>query len=564
MLAELRIKNLALIDELNLTFSKGLTVLSGETGAGKTIVIEALNLLLGGRGDSSRVRSGSSEASVQGLFILPPKLIDALEEFTNSRDELLLSRKLTAEGKSRCHINGELATVSQLAEVGALLVDIHGQHEHQSLFKVPLHLEYLDHFAGPTVLAKRADFEALLKRRQELVRQAAALAEAEKHKDERRDLLTYQINEIEAAAVQIGEDVRAEAELERVRRHERLTAAVSTAYTKLAADEVGGLDQVQLADKELTLVADFDPVLTEVHEQLTSVSAQLEDIIGALRRYQEDSYYDAKRLDWLEERVHLLRNLKSKYGGSLEAVRDYRRQAKEELDRLIDGRAQRDRIEDDIKGLTADLQKLGQELSGRRRQAAVAFEKNVRCQLRELAMTQAKFAVIFESRPEEPDQWRPSGFDNLEFFISPNKGEKMMPLAKIASGGEISRVMLALKTVLAKVDGAPLMVFDEIDAGIGGKTAVQVGVKLASLAAEDQIICVTHLPQIAVYADYQFNVSKIEKDGRTVTIVKSLSREERISEITRMSGAEGASPSALKHIRELMKAAEEKKAGVVV
>lgn len=556
MISELQIRNLALIEGLNLSFGKGLTVLSGETGAGKTVIIEALNLLLGARSDSSRVRAGCAEASVQGLFILTPELTKELIEITNGEDELLLSRKVTAEGKSRCYINGALTTVSQLTELGSRLVDIHGQHEHQSLFRIPLHLEFLDQFAGAEILAQQARFADLLDQRKKLARRSLELSLAENQINERRELLRYQIEEIDACQPQTDEDVHAETELERLRQHERLAGALTAALEKLADDDVGGLDLIQLADRQLETIAGLDPALASMREEVVAISAQLEEVVLSLKRYREANLFDAERFNWLEERVHQLRSLKKKYGGSLEAVFEYRKRAEEELQGFENAETEQITIDRALIELTFQLTEAGRRLRDGRRKAGDDLEKEVRQNLGELGMPEAKFAAVFNPEKADPESWRPTGFDEIEFFISPNKGEKLMPLAKIASGGEISRVMLALKTVLAEIDGIPLMVFDEIDSGIGGKTASQVGIKLATLARDHQIICVTHLPQIAVYADFQFHVAKTEKDGRTVTTVKALDKDERIAEITRMSGADDQSEIAARHVRELMKAAE--------
>ncbi len=564
MLEELQIRNLALIEELSISFESGLTILSGETGAGKSIIIEALNLILGERADFGRIRSGCREAVVQGLFSLPAELVAGVESAAG-QNELLLTRKLNANGKSRSYINGSLTTLAHMAELGSKLIDFHGQHEHQSLLRTSVQREYLDFYGGDEVLLKRDKFAALMAERKSLLAKSDQLANEEKNMLERRDLLEYQIKEIDEGRLETGEDSELEAELKRLRHHERIAVALSAAEAKLSADEIGANDLLQLALKDLSGVVDLDSALKEIHTGLSGLVARLEEEIRDLSRYQEESYFDGDRLNWLEERVYLLNELKRKYGGTLDEVLRFREESDRELKESENKGREIASIESQIRVIEAELVELGKRLSDCRRQVASGLETMVRRQLGELAMEGARFNVVFTDTGGEPPIRRTDGLDVWEFFISTNVGEPPLPLAKIASGGEISRIMLALKTVLTKVDKIPVLIFDEIDTGIGGKTAKYVGIKMASLAKEHQVICVTHLPQIAAYADTHIYVKKINKNDRLIITAEKLSDSERVGEIGRMIGTEVDSRIAEEYTKEFIDAARRFKAdGVIV
>jgi len=563
MLEELQIRNLALIEELNISFEPGLTVLSGETGAGKSIIIEALNLILGERADFSRLRSGCDEALVQGLFTLPRELIAEFEPGWPS--ELLLTRKLSANGKSRSYINGSLTTLARMAELGSKLVDFHGQHEHQSLLSQRVQREYLDIYGGDEVLTKREKFVERMAERKSLLAELDKLKSEDKDKSERRDLLGYQIKEIDESGLTAGQDVEMEAELKRLRHYERIAQALNGAEEKLGADETGAYDLLQLAAKDLAGVCELDSALDEIYKGLSGLISQLEEVERDLSRYRGSSYFDKDRLNWLEERVYLANELKRKYGPTLEDVLRYRDRCHRELKRWEDRGRELAETEGRVRDIETDLAELGKELSVCRRRAGAELEAKVLGQLDELAMEGAKFKVIFTDAPAEPRGWYNDGLESWEFFISTNAGEEPLPLAKIASGGEISRIMLALKTVLAKVDKVPILIFDEIDTGIGGQTANFVGTKIFSLARAHQVICVTHLPQIAAYADSHIFVEKLKKGGRIITTAKKLSESERVSEISRMLGSGLDSLVAVEHTKEFIKAARRFKAeGVIV
>lgn len=561
MLEELQVENLALIERLDIAFKPGLTVLTGETGAGKTVIIDALNLALGERAESGKVRLGSEAALVKALFYEKP--IAGASGVADSGDELLLERKISADGRSRSNVNGALVTLGQLAERGTNLVDIHGQHEHQSLFRVSSHLELLDSYARGKVLSEKERFTLLMAEKKALENELSNLKASDSEKEARKELLLDSINEIDVLRINIEEDEAAETDLNKLRNFEKITRAVFSAQELISADETGGFDLVQRSLKDLAPVLKLDQGLTEIIDQLSGAAAQLEDAKNGFRRFLDDNRFDPDRLNWLEERVFDLSALKRKYGGTIKSVIEYRSAIAGELAELEKAGSQADLLEERIASLTRELTRSGSELSNSRKKAAVDFEREVLNCLRELGMSGADFKVVFQSLREEPLKWRKDGFDQAEFFVTTNKGEKLSPLIKVASGGEISRVMLALKTTLSDVDQIDTLVFDEIDSGIGGKTATFVGKKLSALAQAHQVICITHLPQIAVFADNHFYVSKIEKDGRTVTIVKDLTSEERVAEISRMSGVETHSDVSISHVKELLKAAEREKAASV-
>ncbi|HAW60486.1 MAG TPA: DNA repair protein RecN [Actinobacteria bacterium] len=576
MLRELHINNFALIDESYLEFGEGLTVLTGETGAGKTVIIEAMNLLIGERADTTLIRTGSAQAHVEGLFSLEPSFVtpkfDWEESFSDARGEFVISRIISNEGKSKCYIGGRLVALSSLQSLGNNLVDLHGQHEHQSLLKPTLHLDCLDMYGGEELLKLRGEFAGGYRKLSDLREELERLRLNEAERLKRIDLLRFQIDEIERANLQRGEEESLSRERAILRNAERLYSASHRAYQAISGDETpqGALDCVRQAVQEMKTVAGIDESLDEICRTLESLSYEMEDCARSLNAYQEGVDFRPGRLDEIESRLALVDLLKKKYGKSIEEIVEYKDKAEVELDELAGSGNRAQALEGEVAELGKELGLLARKISDARKRTALRFEKEVQLQLQELNMTRAKFKVAIEQEshpdglPVGEKRLRASrqGVDRVEFLISPNPGEPLKPLVKIASGGEISRIMLALKIILAGIDNIPILIFDEIDVGIGGKTASAIGQKLALLARNHQVICVTHLPQIASFADRHFYVYKKEVDGRTSIRVEPLDSEGRTNELARMLSGMAVSEVSRKHAKEMIKSAEKVKAAV--
>ncbi len=535
MLEELHVQDLALVEDVWLEFGDGLTVLTGETGAGKTVLVEALKLLLGDRGDSTLVRTGAAEAVVEGRV-----RVDGVEH--------VVRRRIAADGRSRCTIDGEMATVGALGSLLEGLVDLHGQHEHQALLSPANHAGYLDRFIGNDALAA-------LDRYREAFHAAAAAAGRVNHleqalsdRDRRAEYLRFQIADIDAVGPHLGEDAAIEAILPRLRHGERLTSAASGAWAVLRDDD-GASDRLGQAHAALATAHGLDPALDAIGEELASTLAAIEDAGYRLRSYAESIAHDPRALDEAEMRLATLDALKRKYGLSLEAVLDAREAAELELDALDAGEAGLAAAREVLGVATATRDAAAAALWAVREDASPRFVAALGEAARDLALTNARFEVSMIELPGEA--WSAEGPARVEFLFSVSAGDTPRPLAKVASGGEISRVMLALKGVLGHADRTPVLVFDEVDAGIGGTTALAVAARLASLAERHQVLVVTHLAQVAARASRHVVVEKVDLGGRAVTQAREVSEDSRVAEIARMlSGS--MSGASVKHARELL------------
>jgi len=535
VLLELHVRDLALVEDVWLEFGEGLTVLTGETGAGKTVLVGALQLLLGDRADTSLIRSGADEALVEGRF-----LIDG--------DERLVRRRITTEGRSRCTIDGEMATVGALGALLDGVVDLHGQHEHQALLSSARHAGYLDRFIGPEALSALDSYRVALNEvrvaRAALEKLEAALTD----RDTRMEYLRFQVSDIDSVAPRPGEDAEIEALLPRMRHGEKLTSAAATAWMSLR-DEGGAADAMAEASAALSHAADLDPVLDELASELAGLVAMLEDIGNRLRVYSESIEHDPEELDAAESRLAGLATLKRKYGATLDAVIDVRTRAEVELSMLAEGEAGLESAREVAAAAERALESTAGQLTSIRATAAPAFTARLADAAKDLALPKACFEVGAKNLPRE--SWGPDGPQRIEFLLTTGSGETPRPLAKIASGGEISRVMLALKDVLGQADHTPVLVFDEVDAGIGGGTAIAVARRLASLADTHQVLIVTHLAQVAAFAHQHVVVEKAESNGRSVTRARLVLSEERVGEIARMLSGD-VTQTGLDHARELL------------
>jgi DNA repair protein RecN (Recombination protein N) len=561
MLVELRIRNFAIIEGAALYFGPGFNVLSGETGAGKTIIMTALGLLLGGRASPDMIRAGQSEAVVEGLFELEGEapLPDGIQQLAeSSQRELLIRRTLAAEGgRSRAFVNGEMATVQTLARIGQSLVQVYGQHEHQTLLRSEGHLQLLDQHAALDAMLEQ--YGAAYRATVEARTRAAELRERERTRAEQLELARFRIAELEGAGLTPGEDEQLAAERTVLANAARLAAAATDAEQTLSGESAAALDAVARAEARVSEAAVIDPKLKDALELISSARLGLEDAAHTLRDYAARIEADPARLEEIETRMAELTRLKRKYGGTLQSVFETLERSRAEISELEQVSDSRAAAEAEVRDALDNLARMGAELSARRQSAAAELKRQMEIELKSLGMRapvfEARFAPLEKSESAfERNRMTlgPSGADAIEFMLSPNLGQPPMALARIASGGELSRVMLALKRLEAQRRGVATMIFDEVDAGVGGAVAQVVGRKLKELARFHQVLCVTHLPQVAAFADTHFMVEKEERRGATRSRVSALVQTERIEEIARMLGGVEITDKFRRAARELI------------
>jgi DNA repair protein RecN (Recombination protein N) len=573
MLTELHIQNFAIIDKLDLRFDSGLIILTGETGAGKSIILDAVVMLIGGKADSTFVRTDADTAFVEAVFHLTDGFAEreAVHDILN-REELMddpnyvtLMREVRKEGRSVARINGRTVNVGLLKELGALLIDIHGQAEHLSLLDPRAHLGLLDRFAevGQPLSDYRQTYHTLLNLRRELT----DLRKAQSDSDRRIEMLTYQAEEIESARLKAGEDEELRKERDRLANAESLAQNAQEALAVLdegSPETPAATDLIGQAAQALGALAKIDAAQSELANQADLLLDTISDVVHTLRDYLEEIEFNPKRLDQVEERLDLIHSLVRKYGGSIPAVIAYGADARKQLE-TITGAAERiNELEMQEAKLLEKLAKQGGALSAKRKSAGLEMGKGIEAELDDLKMASARFGVDFQTKPDPNGIPRAdgsriafdqNGFDRVEFLIAPNPGEGLKPLAKIASGGETSRLMLGLKNVLARADEVPSLIFDEIDQGIGGRVGMVVGQKLWNLSRSHQVFCVTHLPQLAVFGDQHYQVQKLVKEGRTLTRVEKLDGEQRLLELSQMLGEVGE--GTLRSAHDLLQSARQ-------
>jgi DNA repair protein RecN (Recombination protein N) len=551
MLRELQITNLAIIDKLHVEFNGGLNILTGETGAGKSIIIDAVNLILGGRASAELIRSGAEEASVEAIFDLSgaAALCSQLSDHGIECDgELLLRRVISRGGKNRVFIGGSLATTSLLSDLSRGLINICGQHDSQSLLKADQHLRLLDGFSG--ALELRHAFAACFDEYQQAKSELEALEQGEREAARRIDLLSFQSQEIAEARLYAGEEEELSEERTRLAHSEKLLLSSQQAFDALYGGDAALLGRLRRVISGVAEAGSIDHALSPVLDALENAYAQLEDASLTLRDYAAGVEAEPGRLEQLEDRLDLINRLKRKYGADIAEILGYQQGVDAELAALSSREQTRDELSARIARLKQELTSVGEQLSKARAQGAGALKKGMERELAELAMTNAVFETSFESSAEP----RAHGFERAEFLFSPNPGEPPRPIAKIASGGELSRLMLALKQLHPESE-VPTLIFDEVDTGIGGATSALVGEKLKKVATAQQVLAITHLPQVAAFADLHLRVEKAVREGRTATSVQRLEGEGRVAEVARMLGGARVTEKTLEHAREMIQEA---------
>jgi DNA repair protein RecN (Recombination protein N) len=551
MLDVLRIENYALIDSLEVEFRPGFNVLTGETGAGKSIIVGALNLVLGARASNDVVRAGAKRAKINAVFSLPRvpiRLREILEEHAIELEDgfLHLSRVVSADGRSRAYAGDSIVPITVLSRIGDELVDLHGQHDHQSLLKTDRQLELLDAFGGTEEAALRVGEQVAELRRIE--RELAALETDDRERARRAEFLRFEVSEINAANLLPGEEEDVKTRRNLITNAEKVSGLTSAAYTALyEGDGQAAIDTIDAALTNLDELAGIDPQFRTLCERLGAIRATLDDLCGDLQRHTQELEFDPQELESLNQRISLIGNLKRKFGDSIDAILEYRDRAAEEIDRYD----QRDKTLADLqttcRELTVHAETTARDLTKKRQAAAVKLDKKVSSALQELGMKGGTFQTRFEAI----DLSR-TGADRVEFLLAANPGESPKPLRQVASGGEISRVMLGIKTVFASADKIPTLIFDEIDAGVGGAVANKVATRLRELAESHQTICITHLPQIAAAAHRHLRVEKSTTKGRSSTQVLAVDAEARVNELARLLDG-SLSDVSLQHAAEMLK-----------
>ena len=551
MLLEISIKNFAIIEEISLNFEKGMTVLTGETGAGKSIIIDAMNMMLGSRATTDVIRHGAPKAEIEGLFAVESnRHLTALfeEQGLEWTDELIIRREILQNGRSVSRINGQMVNLSVLKAVGQHLVDIHGQHDQEELMRPQLHITMLDEFGDAAFFQTKAAYRQTFEDYKRLRKQVVELQRNQQENKARIEMLEFQIAEIEAAALEVEEDVRLEQERQRLLNHKMIADTLTNAYTMLDAEEFSSLANVRSAMNDLESIEEYDPSYKELSGQLAETFYALEDITKRLEDVVDGLEFDGNRLMQVESRLDLIHSITRKYGGQVKDVLEYLAQITKEYSLLTGSDLSSEELEKELKRLEKSLVTLAQNLSDQRHALAQALENEIQQELADLYMDKARFQVRFSKA-----KFNREGNEAVEFYISTNPGEDFKPLVKVASGGELSRLMLAIKSAFSRKEGKTSIVFDEVDTGVSGRVAQAIAAKIHKIGQNGQVLAISHLPQVIAAADYQFYIEKISDEHSTVSTVRLLNREERIEEIAKMLAGEDLTEAARQQAEQLLK-----------
>ena len=551
LIQEIYIKNFAIIEEVQCTFEKGMTVLTGETGAGKSIIIDAVGLLIGERASLEMIRYGEEKSLIQGVFrIEDPAVVEKLQEFGVEvvEDELMIQRELLQNGKSNCRINGQLATVALLKQIGPYLIDIHGQNEHFLLLNEEKHLGLLDEFAhhqmGPLMAEYDEAYAKVVTAKQEL----RALQTAEKEDAQRVDLLKFQLQEIEEANIYVGEEEQLSEEKEYFTHFQKIQTALQTALGVLEGEEYSSVDAIGEATREVESLESISTSFKALSTQMSEAYYQLQDAASAIRHEIENAEFDEERLAFIEERLDVYYQLKRKYGDDAEEILAFQDKARDTLNKIENKEALIAETEKVLKKATIEAFAIAEKISSIRREVAKRLEADIVSELHGLYMENAQFAIQFETT----EALLETGIDIVEFYISTNKGEPLKPLSKIVSGGELSRITLAMKSIFTKEQLVGTIIFDEVDTGVSGRVAQAIASKMHYISEYAQVLSITHLPQVASMADTHIHIEKVEEGERTHTILKVMDEAERTEEIARMISGTTITALTLENAKELL------------
>ena len=554
MLLEISIKNFAIIEAISLNFEKGMTVLTGETGAGKSIIIDAMNMMLGARATTDVIRHGAPKAEIEGLFSIENS--QALQEIFDEQglelgDEIIIRREILQNGRSVSRVNGQMVNLSVLRSIGQYLVDIHGQHDQEELMRPQLHIQMLDGFGDADFLelkqAYQTNFDAYRKMRKQLL-------EIKKNQEEHKariEMLEFQMAEIESASLQPGEDLKLNQERDKLLNHKNIADTLTNAYTMLDNEEFSSLANVRSAMNDMESLEEYDVEYREISTSLSESYYVLEDVTKRLEDIIEDLDFDGNRLMQIESRLDLIHAITRKYGGNVDDVLMYFAKITEEYNLLTGNHLSSDDMEAELKKLEVSLVDLATKLASARHNLAQQLEIEIQQELKDLYMDKARFQVQFTK-----GKFTREGNESVEFYISTNPGEDFKPLVKVASGGELSRLMLAIKSAFSRKEGKTSIVFDEVDTGVSGRVAQAIAQKIHKIGQNGQVLAISHLPQVIAIADYQFFIEKISNDHSTVSTVRLLTVEERVEEVAKMLAGENVTEAALSQARELLQSKE--------
>ena len=554
MLLEISIKNFAIIEAISLNFEKGMTVLTGETGAGKSIIIDAMNMMLGARATTDVIRHGAPKAEIEGLFSIENSR--ALQEIFDEQglelgDEIIIRREILQNGRSVSRVNGQMVNLSVLRSIGQYLVDIHGQHDQEELMRPQLHIQMLDGFGDADFLelkqAYQINFDAYRKMRKQLL-------EIKKNQEEHKariEMLEFQMAEIESASLQPGEDLKLNQERDKLLNHKNIADTLTNAYTMLDNEEFSSLANVRSAMNDMESLEEFDAEYREISTSLSESYYVLEDVTKRLEDIIEDLDFDGNRLMQIESRLDLIHAITRKYGGNVDDVLLYFAKITEEYNLLTGNNLSSEDMEAELKQLEVSLVDLASKLASARHNLAQQLEIEIQQELKDLYMDKARFQVQFTK-----GKFSREGNESVEFYISTNPGEDFKPLVKVASGGELSRLMLAIKSAFSRKEGKTSIVFDEVDTGVSGRVAQAIAQKIHKIGQNGQVLAISHLPQVIAIADYQFFIEKISNEHSTVSTVRLLTVEERVEEVARMLAGENVTEAALSQARELLQSKE--------
>ena len=554
MLLEISIKNFAIIEAISLNFEKGMTVLTGETGAGKSIIIDAMNMMLGARATTDVIRHGAPKAEIEGLFSVENS--HALQMIFDEQgielgDEIIIRREILQNGRSVSRVNGQMVNLSVLRSIGQYLVDIHGQHDQEELMRPQLHIQMLDGFGDADFLelkqAYQTNFDAYRKMRKQLL-------EIKKNQEEHKariEMLEFQMAEIESASLQPGEDLKLNQERDKLLNHKNIADTLTNAYTMLDNEEFSSLANVRSAMNDMESIEEYDVEYREISTSLSESYYVLEDVTKRLEDIIEDLDFDGNRLMQIESRLDLIHAITRKYGGNVDDVLMYFAKITEEYNLLTANNLSSEDMEAELKQLEVSLVNLASKLASARHNLAQQLEIEIQQELKDLYMEKAWFQVQFTK-----GKFTREGNESVEFYISTNPGEAFKPLVKVASGGELSRLMLAIKSAFSRKEGKTSIVFDEVDTGVSGRVAQAIAQKIHKIGQHGQVLAISHLPQVIAIADYQFFIEKISNEHSTVSIVRLLTVEERVEEVAKMLAGENVTEAALSQARELLQSKE--------